>query len=69
MPYAENKITLKHEGQEYSAIYTVESGVVSVMMKDIDGMNRGTSTYVDGSSTDTVARSLLCELLKDLGIL
>ena len=69
MPYAENKITLKHEGHEYSAIYTVESGVVSVMMKDIDGMNRGTSTYVDGSSTDIVARSLFCELLKDLGIL
>ena len=68
MPCVENFITLKREGQEYSATYTVDAGVVSVMMNDCDGMYRGTSTYVDGSTADSVARMLLGELLKDIGI-
>jgi len=62
-----NKITFEHEGQQYSATYTVDDGVVSVMMRDGDGTYRGTSTFVDGSSTDSVARSLLDELLRDIG--
>ena len=68
MTYAGNKITVEHNGREYSAMYTVNSGVVSVMMRDVDGGFRGTSTYIDGSTIESVARSLLGELLKDMGL-
>lgn len=68
MSSIENKVALTHEGQEYSAIYTLDDGVVSVTMRDGDGMYRGTSTYVDGSAADSVARSLLEELLRDIGL-
>ena len=67
MSCTENKITLKHEGREYSATYKVDSGVVSIMMKDSNGMYRGTSTFIDGSTTDSIARMLLGELLRDIG--
>lgn len=68
MAYNENMVTLEHDGQKYNATYTVDGGVVSVMMKDNDGMERATSTFVDGTTIDTVARRLLRELLKDLGL-
>ena len=68
MSYADDKISIEHDGQEYSAAYRVDNGVVSVMMKDRDGACMETSTYVDGSSAESVARSLLGELLKDLGL-
>ena len=67
MTYADSTISLEHEGREYRAEYTVESGVVSVTLKDYEGMNRGVSTYADDSSVDTVARSLLRDLLRDIG--
>lgn len=61
-------VTLEHDGQQYSATYTLESGVVSVMMKDNDGMERSASTFIAGSTIDTVTKTLLHELLKDLGL-
>jgi len=67
MTDAENKITFEHEGQQYSTTYTVDGDVVSVMMRDGDGTYRGTSTFVDGSPAASVARSLLDELLRDIG--
>ena len=68
MTYASNKITIEHNGQEYSAMYTVNSGVVNVIMQNEDGGHIGTSTYIDGSPVESVARSLLGELLKDIGV-
>lgn len=69
MTYAENTITYDHEGKEYRAAYRVDGGVVSVMLTDGDGAQRGTSTtHVDLSTTDAVAKSLLVELLRDLGV-
>ena len=65
---SEEKITIDLEGQKYSATYTVDGGIVNVMMKNEDGTFMGTSTFADGSTTDSVARSLFCELLRDVGI-
>lgn len=67
MDSAEEKITIEHEGQTYSANYTVDNGIISVSMADGYGALRGTSTFVDGSPTDSVARLLFCELLRDAG--
>ena len=69
MSFNEDKISIEHEGQKYSATYIVEGGVVSVMMKDSDGKYNGTSTFVNGSPVNSVARSLFCELLKDIGLI
>jgi hypothetical protein len=68
MTFAGNRISYMHEGREYSATYTVNGGVVSVMMPDQDGALRGTSTYVNGSTSESVARTLLVELLRDIGL-
>jgi hypothetical protein len=68
MSYTEDNITIEHEGIKHSATYRVESGVVSVIMKDKNGTFNGTSTFVDGSPPEFVARSLFCELLRDVGI-
>jgi hypothetical protein len=69
MIYAENTVTYGYEGKEYRAAYRVDGGVVSVMLTDGDGTQRSTSTtYVDLSTTDAVAKSLLVELLRDLGV-
>ncbi|MEJ2553538.1 MAG: hypothetical protein P8164_13685 [Gammaproteobacteria bacterium] len=64
---AEEKITFEHAGQEYSASYTVNGGIVSVTMADGQGALMGTSTFADGSPVDSVVRSLLWELLRDAG--
>jgi hypothetical protein len=69
MSYAEYKISIDHQGREYSAAYKVENGIVSVVMKDGDGSNWETSTFIDGSTAETVAKSLLGELLKDMALL
>lgn len=69
MSYAEDKICIVHDGHEYSATYKVDNGVVSVMMNDRDGAQRQTSTFIDGSSTEFVARLLLSELLRDMAVL
>ena len=68
MTFNKDKITIEHEGQKYSAIYAVEGGVVSVMIKDGNGTYNGISTFVNGSPADSVSRSLFCELLKDIGL-
>ena len=34
MSNAEDKISIEHQGQEFSAAYKVDNGVVSVMMRD-----------------------------------
>ena len=67
MACAEEQITIEHDGQKHSAKYIVDGGVVSVMMKDVNGGYRGTSTFVDGSGADAVAKSLFWELLRDVG--
>lgn len=64
---AEEKITFEHEGQEYSASYTVNGGIVSVTMTDGHGALMGTSTFADESAVDSVVRLLLWELLRDAG--
>jgi len=69
MSYAEYQISIDHQGQKYSAAYKVDNDIVSVVMKDEDGSYRETSTYIDGSTAETVARSLLGELLKDMTLL
>lgn len=69
MSYAEDKICIEHDGQAYSATYIVDNGVVSVMMNDTDGANRQTSTFIDGSGAESVARLLLSELLRDMAVL
>jgi len=69
MLYADDKISIEHDGQEYSAAYKVDNGVVSVMMRGRDGARREASTFVGGSSAESVAKSLLGELLKDLALL
>ena len=69
MSYAEQKISIEHDGHEYSASYEVDNGVVSVIMNDRDGAHRQTSTSIDGSSVEGVARLLLCELLRDMAVL
>jgi hypothetical protein len=69
MSYAEDKISIEHEGHEYSAIYIVENDVVSVIMNDRDGAHRQTSTFLDGSNAESVARLLLNELLRDMALL
>ena len=69
MSNAEDKISIEHQGQEFSAAYKVDNGVVSVMMRDGDGAYRQTSTFIDGGTAESVARSLLGELLKDMALL
>ena len=69
MSCAEDKISIEHQGREFSAAYKVDRGVVSVMMRDGDGAYRETSTFIDGSTAESVARSLLGELLKDMALL
>ena len=69
MSYAEDKISIEHDGQEYSATYKVDNGVVSVMMSDGEGAHRQTSTFIDGLSAESVARLLLSELLRDMAVL
>ena len=66
MPYSEQKITIDHQGQEYCAAYKVDNDIVHVVMKDEDGLYRETSTYIDGSTAEAVARSLLGELVKNM---
>lgn len=66
MAYAENIISIDHQGREYSAAYRVDNDIVSVVMKDRDGSYRETSTFIDGSTAESVAKSLLGELLKDV---
>jgi hypothetical protein len=66
MSHAEDRISIQHKGREYSAEYKVNNGVVSVMMRDNNGAFRGTSTFIDGSTAESVARSLLGELLKHM---
>jgi hypothetical protein len=68
MMHAENKITIKHEEREYCATYSVDDGVVTLMMMDKDGTHRGCSTFVNGSTAESVARSLFWELLKDMSL-
>ena len=69
MSYAEDQISIEHHGQKYSAAYKVDNGIVSVMMRDGDGTSRETSTFIDGSTAESVARSLLGEMLKDMALL
>jgi len=69
MAYSENKISIDHQGQEYSADYKVANGIVSVVMKDGEGIYRETSTFIDGSTAEAVAKSLLGEMLKDMSLL
>ena len=69
MSYAEYKISIDHQGREYCAAYKVDNDIVSVVMKDVDGFYRETSTFIDGSTAESVARSLLGELLKDMAVL
>jgi hypothetical protein len=69
MPYTENKISIDHQGREYSAAYRVENDIVSVVMKDGDGVYRESSTYIDGSNAESVARLLLGEMLKGVAYL
>ena len=69
MSYAEDKISIEHDGQEYSATYKVDNGVVIVIMNDRNGVNRQTSTFIDGSSAESVARLLLNELLRDMAVI
>ena len=69
MSYAEHKISIEHDGHEYSATFKVDNGVVSVTMNDRDGAHRQTSTFIDGSSAESVARLLLNELLRDMAVL
>jgi len=66
MSSLENQISIDHQGRIYSAIYKESNGVVSVTMQDGEGAYRGASTYIDGSSAESVARSLLGELLRDM---
>jgi hypothetical protein len=68
MTSAEKIITMIHEGQRFTATYTVDSGIVNVMMRREDGSFAGTSTFFDGSTSESVAKSLFCELLRDIGI-
>lgn len=65
---AEKIITMDHEGRRFAATYTVDNGIVNVKMRHEDGSFAGTSTFVDGSTSDSVATSLFCELLRDIGI-
>ena len=68
MTCAEKIITMIHDGQRLTATYTIDSGIINVMMRREDGSFIGTSTFVDGSTSDSVAKSLFCELLRDVGI-
>ena len=69
MSYAEDQISIEHHGQEFRATYKVDNGIVRVLMRDGDGANRETPTFVDGSTAESVARSLLGEPLKDMAML
>ena len=66
MQYDENKISIDHKGREYNAAYSVDRGIVRVVMKDGDGLYRESSTFIDGSTAECVARSLLGEMLKNM---
>jgi len=61
-----DKIIIKRGQREYSAVYRENSGVVTVTMTDDDGTPRGCSTFINGLSAESVARTLFGELLKDL---
>ena len=69
MSYAEHTISIDHQGREYSAAYKVNNDIVSVVMRDGNGFYRETSTFIDGSNPESIARSLLGELLKDMAFL
>ena len=69
MPYTEDKISIKHDGQEYCATYKVDDGIVSVTMCDKEGTYRQTSTFLDGLTVESVARLLFSELLKDMAVI
>lgn len=69
MSYAELIISIDHDGREYSAAYKVDNDIVSVVMQDGDGSYREASTFIGGSSAESVARLLLGEVLKDMAVL
>lgn len=63
MDLTEDIVTIEHNGQKYSAKYTVESKCVTVYFKNNEGNLLKNSILIGNSPAEAIARMLLRKMV------